>query len=41
MGGIDNFTDPDATRDDAPLLLVDARAYLGGIAVRAETASDQ
>jgi len=41
MGGIDNFTDPDATRDDAPLLLVDAKAYLGGIAVRAEKASDQ
>ncbi len=41
MGGIDNLTDPDATADDAPLLLVDARAYLGGIAVRAETASDQ
>jgi heme A synthase len=41
MGGTDNLTDPDATADDAPLLLVDARAYLGGIAVRPETASDQ
>jgi hypothetical protein len=34
MGGTDNLTDPDATADDAPLLLVDARAYLGGIAIR-------
>jgi hypothetical protein len=34
MGGTDNLTDPDATSDDAPLLLVDARAYLGGIAIR-------
>lgn len=34
MGGTDNLTDPDATADDAPLLLIDARAYMGGIAVR-------
>jgi hypothetical protein len=34
MGGIENLTDPDATADDAPLLLVDARAYMGGIAIR-------
>ncbi len=33
-GGIENLTDPDAVADDAPLLLVDARAYFGGIAVR-------
>jgi len=36
MGGTDNLTDPDATADDAPLLLIDARAYMGGIAVRPE-----
>jgi hypothetical protein len=41
MGGVENLTDPDATADDAPLLLVDARAYLGGIAIRPERASDQ
>lgn len=34
MGGTENLTDPDATADDAPLLLVDARAYMGGIAIR-------
>jgi DUF4097 and DUF4098 domain-containing protein YvlB len=33
-GGTENLTDPDATDDDAPLLVVDARAYFGGIAVR-------
>ncbi len=33
-GGVENLTDPDAVVDDAPLLLVDARAYFGGIAVR-------
>jgi hypothetical protein len=33
-GGAENLTDPDAAADDAPLLLVDARAYFGGIAVR-------
>jgi hypothetical protein len=33
-GGVENLTDPDAVADDAPLLLVDARAYFGGIAVR-------
>lgn len=41
MGGIENLTDPDATADDAPLLLVDARAYMGGIAIRPDRASDQ
>jgi len=38
MGGTDNLTDPDATADDAPLLLIDARAYMGGVAVRAKKA---
>ncbi|MEA3503466.1 MAG: LiaF-related protein [Actinomycetota bacterium] len=33
-GGTDNLTDPDAAADEAPLLLVDARAYFGGIAIR-------
>lgn len=33
-GGVDNLTDPDAADDEAPLLLVDARAYFGGIAIR-------
>ncbi|MEA2009834.1 MAG: LiaF-related protein [Actinomycetota bacterium] len=33
-GGADNLTDPDAADDDAPLLLVDARAYFGGMAIR-------
>lgn len=33
-GGAENLTDPDAIADDAPLLLVDARAYFGGVAIR-------
>jgi hypothetical protein len=33
-GGTENYTDPDAAADDAPLLVVDARAYFGGIAIR-------
>ncbi|MEA3510664.1 MAG: LiaF-related protein [Actinomycetota bacterium] len=33
-GGAENLTDPDAADDKAPLLLVDARAYFGGIAIR-------
>jgi hypothetical protein len=33
-GGAENLTDPDVAGDDAPLLLVDARAYFGGIAIR-------
>jgi len=33
-GGVDNLTEPDAADDEAPLLLVDARAYFGGIAIR-------
>ena len=39
MGGADNFTDLDATEDGAPLLLIDARAYMGGIAVRPKKAA--
>lgn len=35
FGGTDNRTDPDAVGKDAPVLVVDARAYLGGISVRA------
>ena len=34
MGGVENMTDPDAAAGDAPVLVVDARAYMGGIAVR-------
>jgi hypothetical protein len=33
-GGVENGTNPDAAADDAPLLVIDARAYFGGIAVR-------
>lgn len=33
-GGTDNLTDPDAVSNDAPLLLVDARAYFGGVVIR-------
>lgn len=33
-GGTENLTDPDAATVDAPLLVVDARAYFGGIVVR-------
>lgn len=33
-GGTENLTDPDGAAADAPLLVVDARAYFGGIAVR-------
>ena len=33
-GGAENLTDPDAADVEAPLLLVDARAYFGGIAIR-------
>ena len=33
-GGVENLTDPDAAADGAPLLVVDARAYFGGIAIR-------
>lgn len=33
-GGTENLTDPDGAADDAPLLVVDARAYFGGIVIR-------
>lgn len=36
LGGTDNRTDPDGAGEDAPVLVVDARAYLGGISVRAK-----
>jgi len=36
IGGTDNLTDPNGVADDAPVLLVDAKAYLGGISVRAK-----
>ncbi len=34
MGGTENHTDPDAAAADATVLVIDAKAYLGGIAVR-------
>lgn len=38
MGGVENLTDPDSLPDDAPLLLVDALAVMGGIEIhQAET----
>ena len=39
MGGIGNITDPDRSRDDARLLLIDALAVMGGIEIHAEEAS--
>ncbi len=33
MGGIGNLTDPDAAVEEAPLLLVDALAVMGGIEI--------
>ena len=33
-GGSENTTDPDAASADAPLLVIDARTYFGGINVR-------
>ncbi len=33
MGGVGNLTDPDSPQDDAPLLLVDALAVMGGIEI--------
>jgi len=35
MGGVANLTTPDALSDDAPVLLVDALAVLGGIEIHA------
>ena len=39
MGGIGNLTDPDSVVDDAPLLLVDALAVMGGIEIHAQETS--
>jgi hypothetical protein len=39
MGGIGNLTDPDTVIDDAPLLLIDAFAAMGGIEIHPEEAS--
>lgn len=36
MGGVANLTDPDAPKEDAPVLLVDALALMGGIEIHAE-----
>jgi len=33
MGGVANLTDPDALGEDAPVLLVDALAVMGGIEI--------
>jgi hypothetical protein len=35
MGGVANLTDPDVLADDAPVLLVDALAMMGGIEIHA------
>jgi hypothetical protein len=39
MGGIGNLTDPDSLADDAPVLLVDALAVMGGIEIHQAEAS--
>jgi hypothetical protein len=36
MGGIGNLTDPDAVGEDAPLLLIDAFAVMGGIEIHSQ-----
>ncbi len=36
LGGIGNRTNPDGQDDDAPLLLIDATAVLGGIEIHVE-----
>ena len=33
-GGSENLTDPDATQVGAPLLVVDARTFFGGVSIR-------
>lgn len=33
MGGVGNLTDPDSPNDDAPLVLIDALAVMGGIEI--------
>jgi hypothetical protein len=40
MGGIGNLTAPDAVPDDAPVLMIDALAVMGGIEIHAEEAPD-
>lgn len=40
MGGIANLTSPDAVTDDAPVLMVDALAVMGGIEIHAEEVPD-
>jgi hypothetical protein len=40
MGGIGNLTAPDAVEDDAPVLMIDALAVMGGIEIHAEEVSD-
>ncbi len=39
MGGIGNLTDPDSVDEDAPLLLVDAFAVMGGIEIHSHEAT--
>lgn len=39
MGGVGNLTNPDSPADDAPLLLVDALAVMGGIEIHQVEAS--
>ncbi len=34
-GGAENATDPDGVGEDAPLLVIDARTYFGGVSIRA------
>lgn len=41
MGGVDNRTHPDAAPEDAPILIVDARATMGGISIRTRAPADQ
>ena len=36
MGGVANLTDPDALGEEAPVLLVDALAVMGGIEIHGE-----
>ncbi len=40
MGGIGNLTAPDATEEDAPVLMIDALAVMGGIEIHAERVPD-
>jgi hypothetical protein len=40
MGGIGNLTAPDSVEDDAPVLMIDAFAAMGGIEIHAKEVSD-